>query len=51
MTHTASHIIISGRKGLTAPITFSESATPGSLKVWHVALALVLVGFLVGLAF
>lgn len=49
MTHKSSHIIISGRKGLAAPISFSEDAEPGRVKVWHVALALVLVGFIAGL--
>lgn len=48
MTHTASHIII---HKFTAPVTFSETAKPGKLKVWHCAALLVAVGFAIGLAF
>lgn len=46
MTHNAQHVII---HKVTAPVTFSEEAAPGKLLVWHVALALVLVGFGLGL--
>lgn len=50
MTHNASHIIIgSGR----STVSFGDPAKPANptfLRVWHVAAALVLVGFLAGLA-
>ncbi len=48
MTHNREHVII---HKVSAPVTFSENAKPGKLKVWHLGAALVLVGIVIGLIF
>jgi hypothetical protein len=50
VTHESSHVIISGRR-LSAQVSFGEDAEPTKVKFWHVLVALVAIGFLVGLAF
>lgn len=48
MTHTAEHVII---HKATQPVSFADPASnpaPGNLKVWHVGLALLVVGFIAG---
>lgn len=44
MTHTKEHVVVQ----LKMPL---NSEKPKGFKVWHCALALLVVGFLVGLAF
>lgn len=47
MTHEREHVII---HKLSAPVVFSATATESKVRVWHLGLALVVAGFLLGLA-
>lgn len=51
MTHTAEHVII---HSLTDTVSFGAPAIPpkpSKVRVWHLGLALLVAGFLLGLAF
>ncbi len=47
MTHEREHVII---HKISAPVTFHAEDPPGKLKVWHIAVGLLCVGILIGLA-
>lgn len=45
MTHTASHIII---HKVSQPVSFGELKPDTKYRLWHVAVALLLIGFIIG---